>query len=62
MGVIQWATLEVSTSEVREMTLLLILFGEIIAAGVRMANGNRWRRANVKKCIRNLEIHPATSR
>ena len=36
MRAIQWATLEVSTSWVREMTPMPILFGGIIAACVRM--------------------------
>ena len=62
MGAIQWATLEVSTSWVREMTLMPILFGGIIAECARMTNGNKWKRANVKKCIRDLGILLATSR
>ena len=53
---------EVSTSWVREMTPMPIRFGGIIAECARMANGNKWRRANVKKCIRNLGILPATNR
>ena len=61
MGAIQWATLEVSTSWVREMAPMLIRFGGIIAECARMANGNKWRRANVKKCIRDLGILPATN-
>ena len=56
MGAIQWATLEVFTSWVREMAPMSIFFGGIIAACARMANGNKWRRANVKKCIRDLGI------
>ena len=52
MRAIQWATLKVSPSWVREMTPMPIIFGGIIAACVRMTNGNKWRRANVKKCIR----------
>ena len=61
MGAIQWATLEMSTSWVREMTLMPILFGRIIATCARIANGNKWKRANVKKCIRDFRILPATS-
>ena len=61
MRAIQWATLEVSTSWVREMAPVPIHFGGIIAECARMGNGNKWRRANVKKCIRDLEILPATS-
>ena len=61
MRAIQWATLEVSTSWVRKMAPMPILFGGIIAECARMANGNKWRRANVKKCIRDLGILPATS-
>ena len=51
MGVIQWGIVEASTSWVREMTPMSILFEGIIATCARMANGNKWRRANVKKCI-----------
>ncbi|KAK9175229.1 hypothetical protein WN944_027235 [Citrus x changshan-huyou] len=49
MGAIKWATFEVPTSLVQEMTPMPILFGEIIATCARMANDNKWRRANVKK-------------
>ena len=61
MGAIQWVTLEVSTLWVREMTPIPIFFGGIIAKRARMVNGNKWRRANVKKCIRDLGILPETS-
>ena len=37
MGAIQWATLEVSTSWVQEMTPMPIRFGGIIAECARMA-------------------------
>ena len=60
MGASQWAALEVSTSWVGEMTLMPILFGGIIAECARMANGNKWWRANVKKCIRDLRILSTT--
>ena len=61
MGAIQWDTFEVSTSRVREMASMPIRFGGIIAECARMVNGNKWRRANVKNCIRDLGILPATS-
>ena len=49
MGAIQWATFEVSTSWVREMAPMRILFGGIIAECAKVANGNKWRRANTSK-------------
>ena len=52
---------EVSTSWVREMTPMPIRFGGIIAACARMANGNKWTRANVKKYIRDLGFLPTKS-
>ena len=60
-GAIQWATIEVSTLWVREMAPKPIHFRGIIGECARMANGNKRKRANVKKCIRDLGILLATS-